>query len=122
MISGTSAMIGSQDPKRLASFYEEVLEKKADWSQEDWFGFKVGENFITIGPHSEVKESALEPQRIFLNYYTSEVEKDFERIKGIEGAKVVKEPSSPDQSKMLLATFSDPDGNFFQLATPWEEK
>lgn len=122
MISGTSVMIGSQDPKKLASFYEEVLEKKVDWSDEGWFGFKIGENFITIGSHSEVKDSALEPQRIFLNYYTNNVEEDFKRVKEINGCKVIKEPYSPDESDMMIATLEDPDGNYFQLATPWQDK
>lgn len=115
-------MVGSQKPKELAEFYEKVLDKKVDWSDGEWFGFKVGESFITIGPHSEVSDKAKEPQRMFLNYYTKEVKKEFERVKEIEGAKVVKEPYSPDESKMMIATLEDPDGNYFQLATPWEEK
>lgn len=118
-------MIGSQKPKELAEFYEKVFEKKADWSDGDWYGFKVGDSsitFITIGPHSEVKDSALEPQRMFINYYTKDVEEEFKRVEKIEGVKVVKEPYSPDESKMLIATLSDPDGNYFQLATPWQDK
>ncbi len=122
MIIRISVMIGSQNPKRLAEFYEEVFEKKADWSDGNWFGFKIEGSFITIGEHSEVKERAMEPQRIFLNFYTNEVKEDFERIKKIEGAEVIKEPYSPDESKMLISTFADPDGNYFQLATPWDSK
>ncbi len=42
----------------------------------------------------------------------------FERIKGL-GARVEREPYQPDGvSDMWLATFEDPDGNFFQLASP----
>ena len=43
---------------------------------------------------------------------------EFERIKAIDGAKVVKEPYEMQGS--WIATLSDPDGNYFQLMTPWE--
>jgi hypothetical protein len=37
------------------------------------------------------------------------------------GAEVVAEPYQPGGGAgMLLCTFADPDGNYFQLATPWE--
>jgi predicted enzyme related to lactoylglutathione lyase len=41
------------------------------------------------------------------------------RIKQL-GAQVVAEPYQPDGAPdgMLLATFADPDGNYFQLGTP----
>jgi len=121
MINLSSIMIGSSDPKNLAKFYEKVLEKKADWSDGDWFGFKIGENFITIGPHSEVGKKSKEPQRIMINFYTNDVKGDFDRIK--KDAKVVKKPYTPDEAKdMWIATLEDPDGNYFQLATPWNDK
>ena len=41
---------------------------------------------------------------------------EFERIKDL-GAEVVKEPYELD-GNFWLATFADPDGNCFQLATP----
>jgi predicted enzyme related to lactoylglutathione lyase len=43
---------------------------------------------------------------------------EFDRIKGL-GATVEHEPYQPgDGDEMWLATFEDPDGNFFQLASP----
>ena len=45
---------------------------------------------------------------------------EFERIKGL-GATVEHEPYQPGgdaAGEMWLATFADPDGNFFQIATP----
>ncbi|HSX40440.1 MAG TPA: VOC family protein [Candidatus Saccharimonadales bacterium] len=116
-------MIGSADAKSLASFYEKVFGKKADWSMEEWSGFKIGETFITIGPHSEVGKKSKEPQRIMINFYTKDVEKEFERIKKETGAKVIKEPYHPEEEKEgMIATLEDPDGNYFQLATPWGEE
>ncbi len=62
-------MIGSADAKSLASFYEKVFGKKADWSMEEWSGFKIGETFITIGPHSEFGKKPKETQIIMKKFY-----------------------------------------------------
>ncbi|MEK7166564.1 MAG: VOC family protein, partial [Patescibacteria group bacterium] len=92
-----------------------------DWGDGEWGGFKVGDGFITIGPHSEVKGPNKEPGRFLFNFETSEIQDEFERIKKL-GAKVIAEPYNPMQEEgMLIATFSDPDGNYFQLMTPMEE-
>ncbi len=120
MIDSSSLMIGSKDAKALAAFYEKVVGKKADWSDGEWTGFKLGETFITIGPHSEVSQKAKEPQRMLINLYTKDVKVEFERIAKETKTKVVKEPYQPDEKKdMWIATLEDPDGNYFQLATPW---
>ncbi len=44
---------------------------------------------------------------------------EFERIKGL-GAEVSHEPYQPagEDMEMWLATFADPDGNLFQIASP----
>ena len=53
---------------------------------------------------------------------------DFERQLADAGAIVVKEPYDPsagtghDGGGMLIGTFSDPDGNYFQLGSPMDEK
>jgi predicted enzyme related to lactoylglutathione lyase len=65
-----------------------------------------------------VKDQAKEPQRVILNFETREVTQEFERIKAT-GATVVKEPY--ELQGMSIATFADPDGNYFQLMSPWEE-
>ena len=36
------------------------------------------------------------------------------------GAKVIKEPY--EMGGMWIATLADPDGNYFQLMSPWEGK
>jgi predicted enzyme related to lactoylglutathione lyase len=44
------------------------------------------------------------------------VKAEFERIKDL-GAEVVAEPYEPGEG-MLMCTFADPDGNYFQLMSP----
>ena len=116
-----TVMLGSENPKDLASFYTKVLgDPNPDWSDEanGWFGFQAGDGGLAIGPHSEVRGKSQEPARVMLNFETAEVKDEFERIKAL-GAHVVAEPYEPGGGGMLMCTFADPDGNYFQLATPW---
>ena len=118
-----SIMLGSEDSKRLADFYTKVLgAPNPEFSDEasGWFGFQAGEGALVIGPHSEVTGKSQQPGRIMLNFATSDVKSEFERIQGL-GADVVAEPYEPGGGDgMLMCTFADPDGNYFQLSTPWE--
>lgn len=112
-------MIGTSQPKVLGEFYEKVFAKKPDMHEDTWYGFSVGSTFFSIGEHSEVKGKSKEPQRIIINIETKEVKEEFERIKAA-GAEVIKEPY--EMQGAWIATFADPDGNYFQLMTPWEGK
>lgn len=120
MLNLNSVMIGTTQPKALAEFYEKVFAKKADWSDGDWNGWQVGSAFLTVGPHSEMEGKSKEPGRLIFNLETKEAKEEFERIKSIEGAKVIKEPY--EMGDGWIATFTDPDGNYFQLMTPWDMK
>ena len=50
---------------------------------------------------------------------TPDVKGEFDRIQGL-GATVKQEPYQPGggAEELWLATFEDPDGNYFQLASP----
>ena len=117
-----SVMLGSEDPKKLAEFYSKVLgSPNPEWSDEanGWFGFQAGEGGLAIGPHSEIRGRSQEPARIMFNFETADVKGEFERVKAT-GAQVVAEPYEPGGGGgMLLCTFADPDGNYFQFAPPW---
>lgn len=123
MLNLSSIMIGSDDSKTLIAFYEKVLGKKPDMVDGDWAGFVCGSSFLGIGKHDQVKGKSKNPERVLFNFETKEVKKEFERIKKM-GATVIKEPYAVDPSheNMLIATFADPDGNFFQLMSPWDAK
>lgn len=121
-LSLESIMLGSEHPRKLADFYTEVLgAPNPEWSDEanGWFGFQAGNGGLVIGPHSEVKGTSQQHGRIMLNFSTSEVRGEFERLRAL-GAEVIAEPYEPGGGAgMLMCTFADPDGNFFQLVTPW---
>lgn len=113
-----SVLIGSGDPKRLIDYYTKVFGKP---SMEDsgFAGWKIGDGWITVGPHSEIKGSNPEPGRIMLNIESSDVKGDFARLTAA-GAKVVREPYRMDgwPENTWVATLTDPDGNYFQLVSP----
>jgi len=121
MLNLNSIMIGSDNPKALGDFYEKVLEKKPDMHEADWYGFTVGACFMSISSHDKVKASSAEPERLIMNFETANVDEEFARIKAL-GASVIAEPykMSPGDEKNSIATFADPDGNYFQLMLPWE--
>ena len=110
-------MVGSSQPKVLADFYEKVFARPADYSDMGWYGWRFGDFSLGIGEHSEVKGKAKEPQRLILNLETEQVKEEYARIKAL-GVKVVKELYEMEGG--WIATFADPDGNYFQLVTPWE--
>lgn len=114
-------MIGTEDVKRLADFYEQVIGKKADTQDGDYYGWNAGSTFLSVGPHDKIHGKSKDPDRILLNFETNEVKEEFERISKIEGVTVVKEPYTMEgYPDFWIATLADPDGNYFQLMPPWE--
>ncbi len=117
-----SILLSSENHKRLVDFYSEVFEKKPEMEDETYSGFLVGSCFINIGAHDKVKGKSQNPERILFNFETDDVKGEFERIKEIDGVEVVAEPYQPSPEwDGWIATFADPDGNYFQLMPPWEE-
>ena len=120
MLDFNSILIFSEDPKKLADFYTKVLKKDPEWMDGGYYGFSAGKTYLTVGPHEKVKGKSKNPERIMLNFETKEVREEFKRIKAL-GAKVVADPYQMGEWEGWIATFADPDGNYFQLMTPWEE-
>lgn len=122
MLNLNSVLIGSENPKALGEFYQKVLGKAPEMNQGEYLGFVAGNTFLSIGPHDKVKGKNPNPERILLNFETTDVKGEFDRIKGL-GAQVIAEPYQMGEDwDGWIATLADPDGNYFQLMTPWEEK
>ena len=83
-----------------------------------WYMWNAGSCALSIGEHSEVKGASKEPARMILNLETKTVKEEFERLKNLN-VTVVKEPY--EMGGGWIATLADPDGNFVQLMTPWEQ-
>jgi predicted enzyme related to lactoylglutathione lyase len=112
-----SILIGSEDPGRLAGYYEKLFGEPT-WNDGGYTGWLLGGGALTVGPHSEVHGSNPQPGRLIWNIESDDVQGDFERLK-TAGASIVREPYGFEGAPgSLIATFADPDGNSFQLQTP----
>ena len=110
-------LIGSEDPQRLVAYYTRLLGEPG-FSDGSYTGWKLGSAFVTVGPHSEVKGRNASPGRIIWNIETKDVPGNFERMKAA-GAIVIAAPYAFEGAPgSAIATFADPDGNYFQLLTP----
>lgn len=112
-------MIGTKQTRVLAAFYEKVLGKPADMVDEEngFFGWQAGSSYLSVLDHSEMAGRTKDPGRIMLNFETTQVKEEFERIKSL-GASVVREPYELEGG--WIATLADPDGNYFQLVSPMD--
>jgi predicted enzyme related to lactoylglutathione lyase len=114
-----SILIGSEDPERLVEYYTKVLGAPT-FSDGGYTGWQLGSGFVTVGPHSEVKGKNATPGRIIWNIESQDVKGDFERFKAA-GAIVIAEPYAFEADPgpaASIATFADPDDNYFQLMSP----
>ena len=118
MLNLNSVMIGSKQSKALAAFYEKVFGKPAEMadSEQGYFGWKVGSTYFSVLEHSEMGGNTKDPGRVLVNFETAQVKEEFERIKAIPGAGVIREPYQMGEA--WLATLADPDRNYFQLVSP----
>ncbi|MDQ2964963.1 MAG: hypothetical protein M3R57_03870 [Chloroflexota bacterium] len=112
-----SILVGSEDPKRLAAYYTKLFGKPG-WDDGGYTGWQIGTGGITVGPHDQVKGRNKQPGRLIWNIESTDVEGDFKRLKAA-GATVVREPYTMGEAPgASIATFSDPDDNYFQLVSP----
>lgn len=123
MLNLNSLMVFTDKPKVLVEFYSKILQTEVEWSGGDFQSLKVGNTSMIIGPHDKVRGKSTQPERIMFNFETPDVRGEFERIQKL-GVKVIAEPYHPsedddDAPEALVATFEDPDGNFFQLESPF---
>jgi predicted enzyme related to lactoylglutathione lyase len=112
-----SILIGSDQPERLAEYYTKLFGKPG-WDDGGYVGWLIGSGGLTVGPHDQVHGKNAHPGRIIWNIESLDVPGDFARFK-TAGATVFLEPYSMDEAPgAWIATFSDPDDNYFQLISP----
>jgi predicted enzyme related to lactoylglutathione lyase len=110
-------LIGSDEPGRLADYYARVFGKPA-MEEGDFYAWQIGTGWVSVVAHDQVKGKNAHPGRVIWNIETSDVKGDFDRLVDA-GATVVREPYRPEGAPegALVATFSDPDDNYFQLVS-----
>jgi predicted enzyme related to lactoylglutathione lyase len=118
-VNFNSILIGSADPERLTEYYSRLFGEPA-FAEGGYTGWQIGSGWVTIGPHDQVSGKNAQPGRLIWNVETADVRGEFERMKAA-GAIVVREPYTMDEDATdsgFIATFADPDDNYFQLMSP----
>ncbi len=111
-----SILIGSDQSQRLAAYYTKLFGKPT-WDENGYTGWLIGTGGVTVGPHDQVKGKNTQPGRLIWNIESPDVKGDFARLKAA-GATVVREPYSLGEPPAWIASFADPDDNYFQLVSP----
>jgi predicted enzyme related to lactoylglutathione lyase len=115
-----SILIGSEDPQRLVDYYSRLFGAPG-WVEDGYSGWQIGSGWMTVGPHDQVKGRNGQPGRLIWNVESPDVQADFERFKAA-GASVVQAPYHPGEGdEFWIATFSDPDENYFQLMSVMDQ-
>jgi len=120
MIKGMEGVtLFSANPKQLADFYGKTVGVKMTFEAElgggdDLYGFeaKGGAN-LYITSHSRVKGKNSQPERMIVNWEVDDIEKETARLKKAKVKLVADIYHIQDYG--YIATFEDPDGNYFQL-------
>ncbi len=114
-----AVLLSSPNAKKLAAFYTDTVGVKFQFEGEMGDGDNVygasfkGSGDFTVMDHSKVKGKSTQPERFMVNFEVDNVQKEFNRLKK-NGVKVIS-PVYHIQDYGYIATFEDPDGNYFQL-------
>lgn len=121
MIRGLeSILIGSQNAKKLATFYKEKVglqiaaEALMGEKGDELYEIKLGKGpAIYIVDHSKVKGKNKNSDRIIINIEVDDIKKEVARLKRNK-VKVIKDTYHIEEYGWVT-TFEDVDGNLFQF-------
>lgn len=119
MIKSISAtLIWSEDYRKLADWYIDKLELKIieelNHPEDTGVGLAVGESYLWIGYHSEVKGKNNDPYRHMFNITVDSVTEAYEELKS-KDVEFIAKPFQAPTFDSYFATFYDLDGNVIQL-------
>ncbi|MXY78139.1 MAG: hypothetical protein F4Y94_00135 [Chloroflexi bacterium] len=105
-------MIGTNQPAALARFYGDVLGLPRRTQSHDPV-FEVAGSYIRILDHSGIHGPNGDPARMQINLFVDDVQSEWRRLRA-EGVVFVREPQAEPWGG-LVATITDPDGNYVQI-------
>lgn len=113
-----SACIWSENPEKLAQFYEKTLglpvDKQLNLPNDRGVQFKIGNFYLFIGYHDQVKGNTQDPYRIMLGFDVDSVQKVYQELITKKVEFILKPSSSPDKT-FYVTTAKDPEGNIIQF-------
>ncbi len=115
-----SVGIWSEDYKKLAKWYEEVLgfkfKESAELPNDSYISFDFGEDtWFWIGMHDKVHGKSKDPYRIMVEFYVESVMDTYEELKA-KGVKIIAKPFTvPVDKENWVLTIADPEENILQF-------
>jgi predicted enzyme related to lactoylglutathione lyase len=112
-------IISSSNAKKLAGFYQDTvgLKQVQEYVMGDHdeavFVFDLAGISLAIVDHSDVKGKNANPERVMLNFEVDNIDQEVARLKQAK-VKLVQDTYHV-QDYGHIATFADPEGNYFQL-------
>lgn len=102
----------SADHERLFAFYRDTvgLPLRPDMGPTS---LDVGGAVLAFDGHSETTGPAREPQRVLIDFMVDDLASEQERLLGA-GVPCIRKEGAEFWGG-LISTFTDPDGNYFQL-------
>lgn len=113
-----SICLWSENPEKLAKFYEETLGLKVDeymnLPNDRGVLFKIGKVYFFVGFHDQIHGKAKDPYRVMIAFTVPSVQVAYEELisKGVEF--IQKPEPSPDKTFYVTTAF-DPEGNIIQF-------
>ena len=114
----SAILIWSENYQALVEWYKEMLDagtiEEINHPKDTGVGLSVGDSYLWIGKHSEVKGLNKDPYRIMFNISVDSVTQAYNELKG-KGVEFIAEPFKAPTFDYYFATFKDLDGNVVQL-------
>nr|WP_315030108.1 VOC family protein [uncultured Chryseobacterium sp.] len=122
----TSLRIITKDIQQSVQFYEKAIGLTAQWYTEDFAELSTNTITIAIGSTRTMQMFGANltgsegSQNTIIEFWVSNVDDEYQRIKGLTD-QIVQEPTTmPWGNRSLL--FRDPDGNLINFFTPVSEQ
>lgn len=107
-----SILLGTKDPERLRSWYEQAFGVTAD--PVDRF-LRFGEVGVLIDGRSDVGLTTAEPGRVILNLHVSDAQAVARHLDSVMHVTWVAPLEYRQPPHAWFGTFTDPDGNYVQI-------
>lgn len=113
-----SICLWSENPDKLANFYEKVIglavDSRLNFDNDRGVQFKIGETYFFVGYHDKVKGKAKDPYRIMIGFTVDSVKDAYEKLSKA-GVEFIAKPFLSADKTFYATTFTDPEGNIIQF-------
>ena len=110
-LKGVKILVDTQDVDRLVKFYTSTFGLAVKVNSEHWGEIEFGTAAIGLHPGGDAAKEVWTP----LSFTVGDIEKATKAVEK-NGGTVVKPPYDPGEGPFLLATYKDPENNYFMAS------